>query len=156
MKKTILSLLLMLVAVIAAQAQSLTGKTWVYNIPDENAQAQLVFDYNGTMVMTLSGDVDSLFYLKAILHGTYKLRDKKLFLEFDSDKVDVDISLIEHDNSSLEVDLVEQLVESYKQNLKESIINDKSIFEGMRINKWTESQLELEDCDGDTMLFEVQ
>lgn len=151
--KNTIFVLLMLGAVIASQAQSLTGKTWVYNIPDEDAVAQFVFNDNGTMVMTISGNVEDAVQLKVTIPGTYKKHTKRLCIKLDTKNTEIDLSSLHDDGSITEAD-----IKRFKDNFKQDFLNDKSLSKKqmLRIKKFTESYLEITNTRGVSTVFNAQ
>ena len=152
MKKTLLVLMVILWAVIAAQAQSLTGKTWVHNM-DNNVTAQMVFNEDGTMTMTLDGDIEDDVHLNLAIPCTYKKHTKRLCFKLDLKNSDINLSSSASDGSISE-DYLKQLKDGFKQKTKkDKTFSKKQMF---RIKKLTESQLELVDAKGVSTVFYAQ
>ncbi len=101
MKKLIYFLMLMLVAVLSAQAQSLTGKQWCTVLNDEDGEGiavALTFEKNGTCEMVIAAQqemkeegVPITLMAGVTVPGTYKRDGNDLNTLFDKGKADVEV-----------------------------------------------------------------
>ncbi len=101
MKKLIYSLMLMLVAAVSAQAQSLTGKQWCTVLNDEDGEGiavALTFEKNGTCEMVIAAQqemkeegVPITLMAGVTVPGTYKRDGNDLNTLFDKGKADVEV-----------------------------------------------------------------
>ena len=99
--KRLMTLLLMMVAVIATQAQSLTGKNWYADMSDkENSTGLiLVYDVQGQCMAVMVteykeeiGDGATLvFTLRTAVPGTYTQQGKKVSMKFDRDRAEAEL-----------------------------------------------------------------
>ena len=101
MKKIILTCMLMLVAALSAQAQSLTGKQWCTVLNDEDGEGiavALTFEKNGTCEMVIAAQqemkeegVPVTLMAGVTVPGTYKRDGNDLNTLFDKGKAEVEV-----------------------------------------------------------------
>ena len=101
MKKFIISLMLMLVAAVAAQAQNLTGKQWCTVLNDENGEGiavALTFEKDGSCEMVIAAQqemkeegVPITLMAVVTVPGTYRRDGNDLNTLFDKGKAEVEV-----------------------------------------------------------------
>lgn len=168
MKKILFTLVLMLLAMAAVQAQSLIGKYWAADFSTAempNAIMVLSFDEMGRCTFAISteesidGEDDLKMIITFICPGVYLQEGNELTLLIDFEKADSDFSL-ESDK------MTESTIKTYKALLKPSfekekpklmkeLIDELPTLSEFTIVKLTEDRLVLNDGESDLVFSAV-
>ena len=156
--KRLMTLLLMMVAVIATQAQSLTGKNWYADMSDkENSTGLiLVYDVQGQCMAVMVteykeeiGDGATLvFTLRTAVPGTYTQQGKKVSMKFDRDRAEAeleyDIQGVDEAAKKLFMTLMKSEVDKMKPHLEAELIETLPTNDSYEITKLTDNELQFD------------
>ena len=155
MKKTIFTLMLVLVSAIAVNAQSLTGKKWCTKIADEDGQEiALIFNFenNGSCQVVMATEeglkedgVPIELYAGISIPGTYTLNDKNLKLSLNKGNstvdIDYDIKGMDAKTKSLMDKQIRQDLDDMKGEFKTMMLNGMPNLDNMKIVSLDNSKL---------------
>ena len=166
MKTKLMTLLLMMVAVIATQAQSLTGKYWYADMSDkENSTGLiLVYDVQGQcMAVMVTEDKEEIgdgatlvFTLRTAVPGTYTQQGKKVSMMFDRDRaeseLEYDIQGVDEATKKIIMPHMKFEIEKMKPQLEAELIDTLPTNANFEITKLTDTELQF---DGGYDFFDV-
>ena len=158
MKTKLMTLLLMMVAVIATQAQSLTGKYWYADMSDkENSMGLiLVYDVQGQcMAVMVTEDKEEIgngatlvFSLKTAVPGIYTLQGKKVSMKFDRDRaeseLEYDIQGVDEATKKIIMPQLKFEIEKTKPQLEAELIETLPTNDSYEITKLTDNELQFD------------
>ena len=153
-----MTLLLMMVAVIATQAQSLTGKYWYADMSDkENSTGLiLVYDVQGQcMAVMVTEDKEEIgngatlvFSLKTAVPGTYTQQGKKVSMMFDRDRAEselkYDIQGVDEATKKIIMPQLKFEIEKTKPQLEAELIDTLPTNANYEITKLTDTELQFD------------
>ena len=156
--KRLMTLLLMMVAVIATQAQSLTGKNWYADMSDkENSTGLiLVYDVQGQCMAVMVteykeeiGDGATLvFTLRTAVPGTYTQQGKKVSMMFDRDRaeseLEYDIQGVDEATKKIIMPQLKFEIEKTKPQLEAELIDTLPTNANYEITKLTDTELQFD------------
>ena len=167
MKKSFLTLMLMLVSAVVMNAQSLTGKQWVTKLGAEDGTdviVALAFDNDGTCEMlvateyemkedgvpiTLTGSVS--------VPGTFTLKDKDLTMNLDRKQAEVDLDYeikgMDAKTKELMDKEIRDEINSLKGDFKKEMLDGMPKMHNMKIVSLESKKLVLKDDAGDEIPF---
>ena len=154
----LMTLLLMMVAVIATQAQSLTGKNWYADMSDkENSTGLiLVYDVQGQCMAVMVteykeeiGDGATLvFTLRTAVPGTYTQQGKKVSMKFDRDRAEAeleyDIQGVDEATKQIIMPHMKFEIEKMKPQLEAELIDTLPTNANFEITKLTDTELQFD------------
>lgn len=166
MKKTIMTIVLALVALLPMQAQNITGN-WIAVEEDEDAGIVYILAFEGNLVrqcvmagteMEGVGDVTLVITVPA---QNYMPNSKSINFTFDGSKAEVevkDIDFIDEIKAVIKDDVKkkEELLKTVQAAFEEKKVEmaDNMLLSGVHtIVKATADKLELKDADGETYVF---
>ena len=157
MKTKLMTLLLMMVAVIATQAQSLTGKYWYADMSDkENSTGLiLVYDVQGQCMAVMVteykeeiGDGATLvFTLRTAVPGTYTQQGKKVSMMFDDraeSELKYDIQGVDEATKKIIMPRLKFEIEKKKPQLEAELIETLPTNDSYEITKLTDNELQFD------------
>ena len=153
-----MTLLLMMVAVIATQAQSLTGKYWYADMSDkENSMGLiLVYDVQGQcMAVMVTEDKEEIgngatlvFSLKTAVPGTYTQQGKKVSMMFDRDRaeseLEYDIQGVDEATKKIIMPHLKFEIDKMKPQLEAELIETLPTNDSYEITKLTDNELQFD------------
>lgn len=152
-----MTLLLMMVAVIATQAQSLTGKYWYADMSDkENSMGLiLVYDVQGQCmaVMVTEGKEEIgngatlVFTLRTAVRGTYTQQGKKVSMMFDDraeSELKYDIQGVDEATKKIIMPRLKFEIEKKKPQLEAELIKTLPTNASYEITKLTDNELQFD------------
>ena len=152
-----MTLLLMMVAVIATQAQSLTGKYWYADMSDkENSTGLiLVYDVQGQCMAVMVteykeeiGDGATLvFTLRTAVPGTYTQQGKKVSMMFDDraeSELKYDIQGVDEATKKIIMPRLKFEIEKKKPQLEAELIDTLPTNASYEITKLTDNELQFD------------
>ena len=152
-----MTLLLMMVAVIATQAQSLTGKYWYANMSDkENYMGLiLVYDVQGqcaaVMVTEDKEEIGNgatlVFTLRTAVRGTYTQQGKKVSMMFDDraeSELKYDIQGVDEATKKIIMPRLKFEIEKKKPQLEAELIETLPTNDSYEITKLTDNELQFD------------
>ncbi len=152
-----MTLLLMMVAVIATQAQSLTGKYWYADMSDkENSTGLiLVYDVQGQCMAVMVteykeeiGDGATLvFTLRTAVPGTYTQQGKKVSMMFDDraeSELKYDIQGVDEATKKIIMPRLKFEIEKKKPQLEAELIETLPTNDSYEITKLTDNELQFD------------
>ena len=156
-KTRLMTLLLMMVAVIATQAQSLTGKYWYADMSDkENSMGLiLVYDVQGQCMAVMVteykeeiGDGATLvFTLRTAVPGTYTQQGKKVSMMFDDraeSELKYDIQGVDEATKKIIMPRLKFEIEKKKPQLEAELIETLPTNDSYEITKLTDNELQFD------------
>ena len=157
MKTKLMTLLLMMVAVIATQAQSLTGKNWYADMSDkENSTGLiLVYDVQGQcMAVMVTEDKEEIgngatlvFTLRTAVRGTYTQQGKKVSMMFDDraeSELKYDIQGVDEATKKIIMPRLKFEIEKKKPQLEAELIETLPTNDSYEITKLTDNELQFD------------
>ena len=157
MKTKLMTLLLMMIAVIATQAQSLTGKYWYADMSDkENSTGLiLVYDVQGQCMAVMVteykeeiGDGATLvFTLRTAVPGTYTQQGKKVSMMFDDraeSELKYDIQGVDEATKKIIMPRLKFEIEKKKPQLEAELIETLPTNDSYEITKLTDNELQFD------------
>ena len=155
--KRLMTLLLMMIAVIATQAQSLTGKYWYADMSDkENSTGLiLVYDVQGQCMAVMVteykeeiGDGATLvFTLRTAVPGTYTQQGKKVSMMFDDraeSELKYDIQGVDEATKKIIMPRLKFEIEKKKPQLEAELIETLPTNDSYEITKLTDNELQFD------------
>ncbi len=152
-----MTLLLMMVAVIATQAQSLTGKYWYADMSDkENSTGLiLVYDVQGQcMAVMVTEDKEEIgdgatlvFTLRTAVPGTYTQQGKKVSMMFDDraeSELKYDIQGVDEATKKIIMPRLKFEIEKKKPQLEAELIETLPTNDSYEITKLTDNELQFD------------
>ncbi len=152
-----MTLLLMMIAVIATQAQSLTGKYWYADMSDkENSTGLiLVYDVQGQCMAVMVteykeeiGDGATLvFTLRTAVPGTYTQQGKKVSMMFDDraeSELKYDIQGVDEATKKIIMPRLKFEIEKKKPQLEAELIETLPTNDSYEITKLTDNELQFD------------
>ena len=152
-----MTLLLMMIAVIATQAQSLTGKNWYADMSDkENSTGLiLVYDVQGQCMAVMVteykeeiGDGATLvFTLRTAVPGTYTQQGKKVSMMFDDraeSELKYDIQGVDEATKKIIMPRLKFEIEKKKPQLEAELIETLPTNDSYEITKLTDNELQFD------------
>lgn len=147
--------MLVLVSVMAVNAQSLTGKKWCTKIADEDGQdiaLILNFENNGSCEVVLATEQDLKeegvpieLFAGVNIPGTYTVNDKDLKLNLNKGKttvnIDYDIKGMDAKTKSLMDEQIKSELESIKGEFKKMMLDGMPSLDNMKIVSLDNSKL---------------
>ena len=147
--------MLVLVSVMAVNAQSLTGKKWCTKIADEDGQdiaLTLNFENNGSCEVVLATEQDLKeegvpieLFAGVNIPGTYTVNDKDLKLNLNKGKttvnIDYDIKGMDAKTKSLMDEQIKSELESIKGEFKKMMLDGMPSLDNMKIVSLDNSKL---------------
>ena len=167
MKKSVLALLLMIVSVLALNAQSLTGKEWYTKLsPDDGGEVfvTLTFEKNGTCEMLVATDyqikIDGVPISVAggvTVPGTYTLSGKDLKMNLNRSKAEVEFDYDVKGMNAKAKAVMDKVMKSefdgMKKEFKDMMLNGMPKMHNMKIVTLESKKLVIKDDDGDEIPF---
>ena len=167
MKKSVLTLMLMLVSVLALNAQSLTGKEWFTKLsPDDGGEVfvTLTFEKNGTCEMLVATDYqikqDGVPISVAggvTVPGTYTLSGKDLKMNLNRSKAEVefdyDVKGMNAKTKAIMDKTMEPEFNGMKKEFKDMMLNGMPKMHNMKVVTLESKKLVIKDDDGDEIPF---
>ena len=167
MKKTLLTLTLMLMSAIALNAQSLTDHRWGTKLADGDGNdvvVSLTFDKNGTCELFVGAEqeikedgvpVDIMGGV--YVPGTYTLNGKDLTLNFDRNKAEVDfdydIKGMDAKTKALMDEHIKSELNGLKGEFKKTMLDGMPKMHNTQIVSLTKNKLVIKDDKGDEIPF---
>ena len=167
MKKSFLTLMLILMSAIALNAQSLTAHQWGTKLADDDGKDVLVsltFEKNGTCELLVGAEhqmkedgvpIDILG--SVAVPGTYTLNDKDLTMDLNRGKAEVDfdyeIKGMDAKTKELMDKQIRNELNSLKGEFKKTMLDGMPKMHNMKIVKLTNKELILEIDNGREMPF---
>lgn len=167
MKKSLFTLLLMLMSVIALNAQSLTGKRWGTKLIAEDGAEVLVvliFDKNGTCEMEIGCGqqieedgvpIDLMGYVS--VPGTYSHNGDDLKMDFNRGKAEVDfdyeIKGMDAKTKSKMDKQIRSQINGLKGEFKDLMLNGMPKMHNTKIVSLDKKKLVIKDDKGDEIPF---
>ena len=167
MKKTLFTMMLMLVSAFAINAQSLTGKEWCTMIPDEDGNQiafEMKFENNGTCEIELAAvqemkesGMKMSIAMELEVPGTYKLNGKDLNLNLNREKakvdIDVDFEGMDSQTKAMMMQMIKPELEKGKAEAKKEMLNVLPALNAMKVVSLDNNRLVLADETGAEMTF---
>lgn len=167
MKKTLFTLMLMVVSAMFANAQSLTGKEWCTMIPDEDGNQialELTFENNGNCEVELvnveemsESGMKMIVEVEIEIPGTYNLNGKnlKMNLEKEKAKVDLDIEIegVDAQTKAMLKQMLKPELEKGKNEAKNELLKSLPALDNMTIVSLEINRLVIADASGAEMTF---
>lgn len=167
MKKTIFTLMLVLVSAFAINAQSLTGKEWCTMIPDEDGNQialELKFENNATCEIEVAAVQDMKesgmkmsIAMEYDIPGTYKLDGKDLNINLDKGKakidIDVDFEGVDAQTKAMMMQMIKPELEKGKAEAKKELFKVLPDMGNMKVVSLDNHRLVLADSTGAEMTF---
>ena len=167
MKKTLFTLMLMLVSAFAINAQSLTGKEWCTMVPDEDGNQialEMKFENNGTCEIELAaiqdmkeGGIKMSIGIELEVPGTYKLDAKDLKINLDKGKAkidfDIDFEGVDDQTKAMMMAMIKPELEKGKAEAKEEMFKVVPNLSNMKVVSLDNHRLVLADETGAEMTF---
>ena len=167
MKKTLFTLMLMLVSALAINAQSLTGKEWCTMIPDEDGNQiafEMKFENNGTCEIELAAiqemkesGMKMSIGIELEVPGTYKLNGKDLSLNLNREKAkidfDVDFEGVDSQTKAMMMQMIKPELEKGKAEAKKEMLNSLPDLNGLKVVSLDNNRLVLADETGAETTF---
>lgn len=167
MKKTIFTLLLMLVSAIALNAQSLTGHNWGTKLISDDGKDVLValaFDKNGACELLVGAEhqmkedgVPITITGSVSVPGTYTLNGKDLTMDLDRSQAEVDFDYeIKGMDAKIKAKMNKQIkneLNGLKGEFKKTMLDGMPKMHKMKIVKLTSKELTLQIDNGREMPF---
>lgn len=167
MKKTLFTLMLMLVSAFAINAQSLTGKEWCTMIPDEDGQqiaVEMKFENNGTCEIELAAIQDMKesgmkmsIGMEFEVPGTYNLDAKDLKINLDKGKAkidfDIDFEGVDDQTKAMMMQMIKPELEKGKAEAKKEMFKVLPDMGNMKVVSLDSHRLVLADSTGAEMTF---
>jgi hypothetical protein len=167
MKKTIFTLMLMLVSVFVLNAQSLTDKQWGTKLADDDGKDVLValaFDKNGACELLVGAEhqmkedgVPITITGSVSVPGTYTLKDKELTMNLDRGKAEVDFDYEIKGMDAKTKELMDKQIRNelngMKGEFKNTMLNGMPKMHNMKIVSLTNKELILKIDNGREMPF---
>ena len=158
MKTKLMTLLLMMIAVIATQAQSLTGKYWYADMSDKENSIGLilVYDVQGQcMAVMVTEDKEEIgdgatlvFTLRTAVPGTYTQQGKKVSMMFDRDRAEselkYDIQGVDEATKKIIMPRLKFEIEKKKPQLEAELIETLPTNDSYEITKLTDNELQFD------------
>lgn len=139
MKKTLFTLLLMLLSAVAINAQSLTGKEWCTIMADEdgeNIAMAMSFEKSGSCEIVLAlqqemkeDGVPITILAGLTIPGTYTLNDKDLKIDLNKEKAKAEIDYEIKGMDAKTKAMMDKVIKSELDGLKDEF--KKEMFKGM-------------------------
>ena len=155
--KRLMTLLLMMIAVIATQAQSLTGKYWYADMSDkENSMGLiLVYDVQGQcMAVMVTEDKEEIgngatlvVSLRTAVPGTYTQQGKKVSMMFDDraeSELKYDIQGVDEATKKIIMPRLKFEIEKKKPQLEAELIETLPTNASYEITKLTDNELQFD------------
>lgn len=153
-----MALLVMLAAVIASQAQSLTGKHWFADMSDKENEIGLTmtFDTNGGCaanvalkhVEEIDGGVDLVIHFVMKVPGTYTLKGKQVSMKFDQKKAKYDLVAdfkgVDEATKQMLKGMVQPELDKIKPQLTDELIESLPTNDSYEITKLTDKELQFD------------
>ena len=152
-----MTLLLMMIAVIATQAQSLAGKYWYADMSDkENSMGLiLVYDVQGQcMAVMVTEDKEEIgngatlvFTLRTAVRGTYTQQGKKVSMMFDDraeSELKYDIQGVDEATKKIIMPRLKFEIEKKKPQLEAELIETLPTNDSYEITKLTDNELQFD------------
>ena len=167
MKKTLLTLMLMLVSAFVMNAQSLTAHQWGTKLADDDGKDVLValaFDKNGTCELLVGAEhqmkedgVPITITGSVSVPGTYTLNDKDLTMDLNKSQAEVDFDYeIKGMDAKTKAKMDKQIrneLNGLKGEFKSTMLNGMPKMHKMKIVKLTNKELTLQIDNGKEMPF---
>lgn len=167
MKKSLFTLMLMLVSVLALNAQSLTGKEWFTKLsPDDGGEVfvTLNFEKNGTCEMLVATDYhieqDGVPITVAggvTVPGTYTLNGKDLKMNLNRSKAEVEFDYEVKGMDTKTKAIMDKTMKSefdgMKKEFKDMMLNGMPKMHNLKIITLESKKLVIKDDDGDEIPF---
>ena len=167
MKKSVLTLMLMLVSVLALNAQSLTGKEWFTKLsPDDGGEVfvTLTFEKNGSCEMLVATDYqikqDGVPISVAggvTVPGTYTLNGKDLKMNLNRSKAvvefDYDVKGMDAKTKAIMDKTMKPEFDGMKKEFKDMMLNGMPKMQNMKVVTLESKKLVIKDDDGDEIPF---
>lgn len=167
MKKSIFTLMLMLVSVFVLNAQSLTAHQWGTKLADDDGKDVLValaFDKNGTCELLVGAEhqmkedgVPITITGSVSVPGTYTLNDKDLVMDLDRSKAEVDFDYdIKGMDAKTKAKMDKQIrgeLNGMKGEFKKTMLDGMPKMHNMKIVSLTSKELILQIDNGREMPF---
>lgn len=167
MKKTVLTLMLMLVSVLVLNAQSLTSHQWGTKLADDDGKDVLValaFDKNGTCELLVGAEhqmkVDGVpinITGSVSVPGTYTLNGKDLTMNLNRGKAEVDFDYeIKGMDAKTKAKMDKQIrgeLNGLKGEFKQTMLDGMPKMHSMKIVSLTNKELTLQIDNGREMPF---
>ena len=166
MKKTIMTIMLALAALLPMQAQTITGN-WIAAEEDEDAGIAYILAFEGNLVRqcvmagTEMEGVGDVTLVIAVPAQNYTPNSKTINFTFDGSKAEVvvkDIDFIDaikaviKDDAQKKEELLKTVQVAFEQK-KVELANNMLLSGVHTITKATADKLELKDTDGETYVF---
>ena len=167
MKESILTLMLMLVSVLALDAQSLTGKEWYTKLsPDDGGEVfvTLTFEKNGTCEMLVATDYqikqDGVPISVAggvTVPGTYTLNGKDLKMNLNRSKAEVEFDYdVKGMNAKAKAVMDKEMKSQFddmKKEFKDMMLDGMPKMHNMKVVTLESKKLVIKDDEGDEIPF---
>ena len=167
MKKTLFTLMLMLVSAFVMNAQSLTAHQWGTKLADDDGKDVLValaFDKNGTCELLVGAEhqmkedgVPITITGSVSVPGTYTLNDKDLTMDLNKSQAEVDFDYeIKGMDTKTKAKMDKQIrneLNGLKGEFKSTMLNGMPKMHKMKIVKLTNKELTLQIDNGKEMPF---
>ena len=167
MKKSFVSLLLMLISALVINAQSLTGKQWFTVFADEDGVdivLSLIFEENGSCELVMAtefemqeDDVPITFTCGVTIPGTFRLNGQNLKMNLNKRKAEVELDYefkgMDAKTKSLMDKELEPDLKDLKKEFKKEMIDGLPPMGNMKIISLETSKLVLRDEDGNEIPF---
>ena len=167
MKKTIFTLMLMLMSAIAINAQSLTAHQWGTKLADDDGKDVLValaFDKNGACELLVGAEhqmkedgVPITITGSVSVPGTYTLKDKDLTMNLDRSQAEVDfdyeIKGMDAKTKAMMDKQIRNELNGLKGEFKKTMLDGMPKMHNMKIVKLTNKELTLQIDNGREMPF---
>lgn len=167
MRKTLFTLMLMLVSALAVNAQSLTGKQWCTMIPDEDGSEialEMTFENNGACVVKIvaveemkEGDMKMNIGVEVDVHGTYKLNSKDLKIDLAKEKakvdIDIDIEGVDDQTKAMMTSMIKPELEKGKDEAKKELLKVLPDLDNATVVSLDNHRLVLADQSGKELTF---
>ena len=167
MKKTLYTLMLMLVSAFVMNAQSLTAHQWGTKLADDDGKDVLValaFDKNGTCELLVGAEhqmkedgVPITITGSVSVPGTYTLNDKDLTMDLNKSQAEVDFDYeIKGMDAKTKAKMDKQIrneLNGLKGEFKSTMLNGMPKMHKMKIVKLTNKELTLQIDNGKEMPF---
>ena len=167
MKKSLFTLMLMLVSVLALSAQSLTGKEWYTKLsPDDGGEVfvTLTFEKNGTCEMLVATDYqikqDGVPISVAggvTVPGTYTLSDKDLKMNLNRSKAEVefdyDVKGMNAKTKAIMDKVMKSEFDGMKKEFKDMMLDGMPKMHNMKVVTLESKKLVIKDDEGDEIPF---
>ena len=134
MKTKLLTLLLLLMATVATQAQTLTDKIWIADVSDDESDVALIMSFEGSecAIIVALEEVDEeedgmkiTMNARLLVQGTYSVNGDQLTLSLDTDNAKSDISFdiegVDDATRALVKSTMESAIDKEKDNLNNAL-----------------------------------